>query len=150
MKVIRANSTLCIFLNTTKSYNLRNLNLVWKSPLPQIEGYQRSSLLCKFFLRWNPTIWEIDSPISMEMRVIKILSNLKHVLLGIAAKTLILQLSSFCSFFMVFILQSEECEIEWNKENSPDWRKSYKLPHFVWFPVYLDPTIWGILVWNVN
>ena len=70
-----------------------------KSPLPQIEGYQRNSLLCRFFLQWNPTIWEINSSISIKMTVIKILSNLKHLLQGITDKTLIIQAFSFCSFY---------------------------------------------------
>ena len=62
VSVIRGNSSLCMFLSKTKSYNLRNLNLNRKPPLPQIEGYQKNSPLCRFFLQWNPTIWGIDSP----------------------------------------------------------------------------------------
>ena len=45
LKVFRENFSLCMFFSATKSYNLRNLNLNWKRPLPQIEGYQRKLLI---------------------------------------------------------------------------------------------------------
>ena len=144
LKVIRGNSSLCMFLSKTKSYNLRNLNLNRKPPLPQIEGYQKNSPLCRFFLQWNPTIWGIDSPFSGEMRTITILSSLYHELQGIAAKHSFYSLPHFVAFIMVIILQSEESEIELNTENSSDWRKSNKIPHLVWFLVYLTPKMWGI------
>ena len=127
MKVIRGNSSLCMFMSKTKSCNLRNLK--WKPPLPQIEGYQRNSPLCRFFLQWNLTIWGIDSPFSGEMRRIKILSSLYHELQGIAAKHLFYNIPHFVAFIMDIILQSEESEIELNTENSSDWRKSNKIPH---------------------
>ena len=148
MKDIRGNSLLCMFLSKTKSYNLRNLN--WKLPIPQIEGYQGNSPLRRFFLQWNPTTWGIDSPFSGEMRTMKILSSLYHVLQGIAAKHSFYSLPHFVALIMIIILQSEESEIELDTENSSDWRKSNKTPHFVWFSVYLDPTIWGIWVGNIN
>ena len=48
VKVFRENFSLCMFFSETKSYNLRNLNLNWKRPLPQIEGYQRKLLILYF------------------------------------------------------------------------------------------------------
>ena len=89
-----------MFLRKTKSYDLRNLNLTREPPLPQIEGYQRNSPLCRFFLHWNPTIWGICSPFLGEIRTIPILSCLYHVPQGITAK------HSFWSFphFVVFII----------------------------------------------
>ena len=146
MKLIRRNSPLCMFLSTTKSYILRNLDLNWTPPLPQIEGYHQNSPLCRVFVKWNPTIWGIDSPFSEKMRTITILSCLNHVLQGIPAKHSFNSLLHFVAFIMLFILQTEESDTEVNIVNSSDWRKSNKISHFACFWEKLNPTICRIWI----
>ena len=150
MKVIWGNSPVWMFLNKTKSYNLRNLNLKWNRLFLRLKGIREIPYFVGFSCNEILQSEKLIVQFPWKWQQSKYWATWNICYKALQPKHLFYSLPHFVASIMVLIPQSEECEFEWNTKNSPDWRKSKKFPHFVWFSLYPDPTIWGIWVWNVS
>ena len=123
-----------------------SMNLNWETNLPQIEGYQKYSPVCWIFVQWNPAIWGINISVWRKVVRIKMQNSLCREWWDFKAKHTFFNLPQFVAFIIHNILQSEECEVEWNFKYSSDWWKWKKIPHSVGLLVQIDRTIWGIWI----
>ena len=135
MKVFRLNSTHCRCFVTSKSNNLRNLNLiiVETKAFLRLKDIRQDSPLCRFFKLWSPTFWGINISCGSKTDTIKILSCLYHDLDDFEMKDKSFNLPHFVGFIMYDILQSKESKIALNTNYSSDCRNPEKIPHFLSF-----------------